>query len=226
MNHDTERPHQPGARRPIASRETWWAQALAGWLAHRGVSANAISVAGMVCGIAAGVALAATAGTMDWPQRGLWLLGAVLVQLRLAANLLDGMVAIATGTTSALGELFNEVPDRFSDAATLIGLGCAAESDPLLGCLAAGGAVLTAYVRVVGQVAGAGPEFCGPMAKQHRMFLVSVAALYLAITPGAWQPDWEGWGLPAVALLIILVGCVWTVIRRLWRIVRNLKAMP
>lgn len=48
-------------RRPSATRNLRVSQAAAMWLARQGVSANAISVAGMVCGMAAGVVLAATA---------------------------------------------------------------------------------------------------------------------------------------------------------------------
>ena len=47
-------------RRPLASRERKASKAVAHWLAVRGVSPNAISLAGMIAGIAAGLALAAT----------------------------------------------------------------------------------------------------------------------------------------------------------------------
>ena len=40
------------------------------------------------------------------------------------------MVAVASDRTSKLGELFNEVPDGLSDAATLVGLGYAAGGVP------------------------------------------------------------------------------------------------
>lgn len=127
-----------GDRRPIAARDWVVAERLAAWLVRRRASPNAISLAGMGCGLAAGLAFAATA-TAAMPEgagRGLWLLGAVLVQLRLLANLLDGMVAVGRGIASQPGELFNEVPDRVSDTAVLLGLGVAAGS-PALGLAAA-----------------------------------------------------------------------------------------
>ncbi len=43
-----------------------------------------------------------------------WLAGALLVQLRLLANLYDGMVAVLRQIASPVDELFNEVPDRVS----------------------------------------------------------------------------------------------------------------
>ena len=51
--------------------------------------------------------------------------GCAGAQLRLTANMLDGMVALASGRASKVGELYNEVPDRVSDAAVFIGAGLA-----------------------------------------------------------------------------------------------------
>lgn len=67
------------------------------------------------------------------------------VPLRLLANPYDGMVAMARRIASPVGELFNEVPDRASDGATLIGFGYAAGSNPLLGFIAAIFAIFLAY---------------------------------------------------------------------------------
>ena len=39
------------------------------------------------------------------------------------------------------------------------------------------------YVRAAGKIAGAPNEFCGPMAKQHRMLVITVACLYSAVVP-------------------------------------------
>src|SRR5947208_6054529 len=109
-------------RRPIATRNRKWAQAATIWLASRNVSPNAISIAGMCACIVAGIALGATS-IADY--RILWLIAALGAQLRLTANMLDGMVAIASSRTSKTGELYNEVPDRISDAAVFIGAGFA-----------------------------------------------------------------------------------------------------
>ena len=91
-----------------------------------------------------------------------WLLAAGLVQLRLLCNLIDGMVAIESGKGSPLGELYNEIPDRLSDAATLVGLGFAAGSVPWLGFLAAILAVFVAYVRAAVKIAGGAAGLLGP----------------------------------------------------------------
>lgn len=182
------------------------------------MSANRISVMGMLCCIAAGVALAGTAWVnTGWAEHGLWLAAAILIQLRLLANMLDGMVALESGQASPVGELFNEVPDRISDAAVLIGLGYALHSSPVPGYVATILAILTAYIRVQARLAGAPADFRGPMAKQHRMFVVTLLALLMTILPMAWRPviadDHQG--LPVLSLLIIIVGSAVTGVRRL-----------
>ncbi|MER3417427.1 MAG: CDP-alcohol phosphatidyltransferase family protein [Chloroflexota bacterium] len=220
-----EAPYQPTERRPIAARRWPIWQHTAKWLARRGVSPNGISLAGMGCGIAAGVALAATTYAVGW-ERFAWLAGATLIQLRLLANLLDGMVAIESGRASPVGELYNEVPDRVSDAATLIGAGYAVGGDAVLGYVAACIALFTAYVRALGKAVGAPQDFCGPMAKQQRMALLTLVALYCGLTPADWQPIWGDpprQGLAAAGLLVIALGSLLTAIRRLVRIAANLK---
>src|SRR5205807_1092935 len=81
-------------RRPIATRNRKWAQSATAWLASRNVSPNVISIAGMGACIAAGIALSLTSVTY---HRVFWLIAALGAQLRLTANLLDGMVALASG---------------------------------------------------------------------------------------------------------------------------------
>lgn len=218
----------PLDRRPIAARDLKIMQATAAWMARRGFSANGISVAGMVFGLAAGVALFLTSHLPDF-ARLLWIAGAAGIQLRLLANLFDGMVAIARGTASKVGELFNEVPDRVSDTAILLGLGYAAGGHVLLGYAAALAAMMTAYVRAVGKGAGTPNEFCGPMAKQQRMFLATMTCLYGAFTPVAWQRIDFGCcalGVPAVVLAVITAGAVVTSVRRLLRIGAKLREQP
>lgn len=244
----TEQSYVP-ERRPIASREHALSKRLASWLVHWGWTPNAISVVGMLAGILAGVAFAFT--PFPEGERLCFFAAALLMQLRLLCNMFDGMVAVQTGKASPVGELYNEVPDRVSDAAIFIGAGYAAGSLPELGYLAACVALFVAYVRAEGKVAGAHQEFCGPMAKPQRMFLLTVVALYCALTPHAWQPvlaplnigvgatsgllDLRVWwrdqiapdprvpGLMAAGLLLIVVGGLITAVRRLIRIARALR---
>jgi len=212
-------------RRPIASRDRTVSRRAAKWLAATGITPNAISIAGMVFGCMAGVALAATASLDSWSMRAAWVAGAVFVQLRLLANMFDGMVAIERDVASAVGELYNEIPDRVSDAAILIGLGYGIGGEPLLGYVAACVAIFVAYVRAMGVAAGARQAFAGPMAKPQRMFAVTVAAVYCAATPGAWQPEFgpDGRGIASFVLALVALGGLWTAARRIHRIARDLR---
>jgi phosphatidylglycerophosphate synthase len=180
-------------------------------------------MAGMCACIVAGIALGMTS-IADY--RVLWLVAALGAQLRLTANMLDGMVAIASSRTSKTGELYNEVPDRISDAAVFIGAGFAWGGNVTLGYLATILAIFTAYVRAAGKIAGAPNEFCGPMAKQHRMLVITLICLYAAITPRSWQMisvrDSQI-GLVTLGLAAIVIGCVITVIRRVGRIAHALR---
>lgn len=211
-----EPPYNPTERRPIASRDFHASRATAQWLARRGISPNAISVAGIVVSVLAGLGFWSTNAYPNFARLA-WIAGAALVQMRLLANMFDGMVAIASGKASPVGELYNEVPDRLSDTAMLVGLGYAASSSPVLGYLAALAAVFTAYVRSMSKVAGAPQDYCGPMAKPQRVFAVTLLALCMALTPLTWQPVWSAhaWGLPALALAVILLGSLITAARRL-----------
>lgn len=213
-------------RRPIRSREHRVWKTVAHALASRGCSANAISVFGMIACIGAGAAFVATWHLPAW-ARALWIAGALLVQLRLICNMLDGMVAIERGIASPVGELYNEIPDRVSDMAALIGLGYAVYSDVALGFLGAMLAVFVAYIRAMAKAAGAPNDFSGPMAKQQRMFIVTLAALFMGLAPAEWRrPFWHGWTIPSVALATICIGCAITAVRRVRRAACILRSRP
>jgi phosphatidylglycerophosphate synthase len=218
--------YQPTDRRPIASRDHQFWQKMANWLAARHVSPNSISIAGMLAGIAAGVLLVATGFAANpWLQHGLWLAAAAGIQLRLIANMLDGMVAIASQRASQLGELYNELPDRVSDAAIIIGAGYAVGGQPTLGYIATCIAILTAYVRAVGKAAGVSDLFVGPMAKPHRMFVLTLVAGLMAALPQPWRPCWgdQHAGLATLGLAVIIAGGLLTLFRRLALIIAHLR---
>ena len=221
---DKESTKRQPPRRPLPARELALSRRLAGVAIRLGLTPNAISIAGMASGLLAGAALAATNHVAAaWP---LWLAAALLAELRLLANMLDGMVALGAGRESALGELFNELPDRISDAAILIGLGYAAGSDPVLGWAAALLAVGTAYVRAAAALAGAPHDFSGPMAKPLRMHVVAGLGMVGAVLP-TWVSDplaEPSWSSPvAITLLILIVGTFVTTVRRVTNAIRYLR---
>jgi phosphatidylglycerophosphate synthase len=199
-----------GNRRPLKTRQAGWAQAMARALGAAGLTPNAISVLGV---IAAAMGAAAMLHAPGNPL--LWLAGALGIQLRLLANMLDGLVAVEGGKASATGPLFNELPDRIEDALLLVAAGYGA-GVPELGYGATILAVATAYVRASGGALGLPQDFVGPMAKQHRMAVLTLAAMVAAFAPAL--------GVMVCALWIIAIGAGITCALRAHRIAALLKA--
>jgi len=208
----------PSDRRPLASRDTGWARASSRWLAATSVTPNQISMASMVAAALAGGAFW-LAGSAEGTLRVIWLLAAAgFCQARLICNLLDGMVAVEGGKSAPDGPFWNEFPDRVADILIFAGLGLGI-GQPALGFAAASMAVLTAYTRELGGKIGAPADFSGPMAKQHRMALVTVAAVASVL-----EPLWSGHnGLLTFALWGVALGAAATALRRASRLVRYLK---
>ena len=212
-------------RRPLRSRGKPWAWALARRLTAWRVSPNLISSMSIVFAAGAGLSLA-LAPRVEGPflAAGLYLAAAAGMQLRLMANLMDGMVAVEGGLGSKTGELWNDLPDRFADGLVFVGAAYGLPGLPFgvaLGWTVAAAAIVTAYVRVLGAAAGGGQHFLGPMAKPHRMAAMTVGAL-LAAGLSMVDPTWAQ-RLLAATLMLILAGCAVTMARRLSRIAAELR---
>ena len=194
------------ARRPLKSRDRAWAVALARGLVRAGVKPNLISLASIAAAALAAYCL----------LRSFYLAAALLIQLRLLCNLLDGMVAVEGGLGSRSGEIFNDLPDRISDALILVAAGYAATWPSWsheLGWTAALLAILTAYIRVLGGASGLAQDFRGPMAKPHRMAVMTVAVVAAYLDDGALS----------VGLAVVVAGSFVTAAGRLVRMVRALE---
>jgi phosphatidylglycerophosphate synthase len=220
----TDAPTTPENRRPLKTRSAGWAAALARALGQARVRPNHISAISVAVS-ALGAALLLVAGTTPGPARAIALvLAASCVQLRLLCNMLDGMVAVEHGMGSPTGPIWNELPDRVADVMFLAAAGyCVAPLLPAgewLGWLAAVLAVMTAYVRELGRGLGFPADFSGPMAKPHRMFVLTVTCLL-----AAFEPLWRGKGEIILAgLAVIALGCVITLWRRTAHLGRALRA--
>jgi len=200
---------ETGDRRPLASRNTRWAQAIARRLASMNVTPNRISQASMLAAAFAGLAFWLTGETQDGVRVALFVAAALFCQLRLLCNLFDGMVAVEGGKGEADGPFWNEFPDRIADIFIFVGAGYGI-GFPALGFAAAAFAVLTAYVRELGRANGAPSDFSGPMAKQHRMAAMTLAAALSALE-GLWLGDGE---ILWIALLVISIGAPLTTLLR------------
>jgi phosphatidylglycerophosphate synthase len=151
------------------------------------------------------------------------LTAAVAIQLRLLCNMLDGLLAVEGGFKSRLGDLYNEIPDRIADVAILIGAGYGARALPfgeVLGWAAALLAVMTAYLRVLAGSLGAQQLFIGPMAKQHRMFVITVGCLAAAVEQASLGTVRALW----LSVVVVVAGSIITFCRRLIRLASELNS--
>jgi hypothetical protein len=81
-------------------------------------------------------------------------------------------------------------------------------------------AVFSAYVRMLGGASGLKQSFIGPMAKQHRMFTLTLACMLSIFETGFFTAGTVIWA----ALIVINLGCLGTIWRRTARIARELEA--
>ncbi|MBB3657630.1 phosphatidylglycerophosphate synthase [Rhizobium sp. BK650] len=210
---------ETGDRRPLASRNSRWAGAIARWLAARAVTPNQISQASILAAAIAGGAFYLAGQTTGVGRIAGLLLAVLFCQARLLCNLFDGMVAVEGKKAEADGPFWNEFPDRVADLMIFSGVGYGVGM-PGLGWAAGAFAVLTAYVRELGRATGNPSDFSGPMAKQHRMAVITVAGL-----ASLAEPLWGGQNeILTIALFIVTLGATLTTIRRSKTLVSRLTA--
>lgn len=201
-------------RRPLKTRQRAWARRLARFFVQQGVTPNQMSLASV--GLALLGAGAYWGSNTERPvlRLILLLLAALCIQLRLLSNMLDGLMAVEEGKKTPTGGIYNELPDRMADVIFLVAAGYAA-GWPELGWIASLLAVLTAYVRALGASFGFKQDFCGPMAKPHRMFTLTVGSVLSAFLPS----------LPILAITmgVIILGSALTIMRRTFHLNRNLS---
>jgi phosphatidylglycerophosphate synthase len=211
--------YQPTSRRPIADafRKTahWAVQVCLRYNIHP----DAISYFSIVAAALAGVCFW-QAGAHPW----LLLLGPAFCYLRLWCNMLDGMVALASGKASWRGEILNDLPDRISDVLIFAGVAHSGLNSVSSGYWAAILALLTAYVGMFGQAVGVQREFSGVMSKPWRMVTLHLGA-WLSLGLIRWRDGNVhpgGWTVLDWTCLIVVLGCVQTIAVRLKRIMRAL----
>lgn len=213
--------YQPTARRPIANAFRQTARRAVQFCVRAGIHPDAVSYLSIVA--------AGSAGLCFWQAKAypfLLLAGPALCYVRLWLNMLDGMVALASGKASPRGEILNDLPDRISDVVIFVGVAHSGLNGLAAGYLAAIFALLTAYVGMLGQAVGVHREFSGMMSKPWRMVALHIGAwVTLAIL---WWGDgrirFAGWTVLDWTCLIVILGCGQTIWVRLARIMRALRA--
>jgi phosphatidylglycerophosphate synthase len=214
--------YEPTSRRPIGEGFRATARFATALCVRLKIHPDAISYASVV-------AAAAAAAFCFWKSGGHpWLLfvAPLFCYLRLWFNMLDGMVAVASGKASWRGEILNDLPDRVSDVLIFAGVAHSGWMNPFLGYWAAIFALLTAYVGMFGQAVGVQREFSGVMSKPWRMVTLHLGA-WLTLGCVWWHWGTLRFGSLTIldwACLIVVAGCVQTMAIRLKRIMAALRA--
>ena len=147
-------------------------------LVRLNVTPNSITLAALAGSAAVGLSI-----FYYRESKGILLVLPAWLFLRMALNALDGMMARDYHLETDLGAFLNEVGDILSD--TLLYLPLALLDTSALWFIVAFcfGAVFTEFCGVLGQAAGAGRQYQGPMGKSDRAFVVGLLALLTVIFP-------------------------------------------
>jgi phosphatidylglycerophosphate synthase len=213
--------YEPASRRPIADIFRLTAHGMTRFCVRCQIQPDAISYLSIIA-----AALAAVCFWKSGQHPWLLLFAPVFCYVRLWCNMLDGMVALASGRASWRGEILNDLPDRISDALIFAGVAHSGWMNPIVGYWAVIFALLTAYVGMFGQAVGVQREFSGVMSKPWRMVTLHAGAwITLACV---W---WNGGAIQFASLtvldwacVIVVAGCVQTMTIRLKRIMAALRS--
>jgi phosphatidylglycerophosphate synthase len=211
--------YAPIARRPIADGFRVTAKLAVRVCVRYRIHPDAVSYASIVASGIAGVCFWRSAHA-PW----LLLVAPGFCYVRLWLNMLDGMVALASGNGGPRGEIVNDLPDRVSDIVIFVGVAHSGFCAPISGYWAALLALLTAYVGLLGQAVGAHREYSGVMSKPWRMVALHIGAW---LTWGCFgfrggNIRWEGLTILDWTCLVVIAGCVQTIAIRLKRILADL----
>jgi phosphatidylglycerophosphate synthase len=211
--------YQPTSRRPIADIFRDMAHWAVRFCQRYDIHPDTVSYGSVV---AAGLAGICFWQSFNWPV--LILPAVFLCFVRLWLNMLDGMVALASGKASLRGEILNDVPDRVSDVLIFVGAAHSGWGHLVGGYWVAIFALLVAYVGTFGQAVGVQREFSGVMAKPWRMVALAIGSVITLVLYWADQSiEWAGFTVLDWTYLVIIIGCIQSIAVRLSRIMRALE---
>jgi phosphatidylglycerophosphate synthase len=202
--------YMPISRRPIAAGFQRTAEGTTRFCVRHGIHPDAISYLSILAALAAAICFWKSGQT-----RWLLIVAPLFCYLRLWFNMLDGMVAVAANKASRRGELLNDLPDRVSDVIIFAGVAHSGLMNPIFGYWAAILAVLTAYVGLFGQALGVRREFGGVMSKPWRMVALHIGAWLTFFLRGQ---SFTSFTILDWTCLVVIAGCVQTIVVRLKRI--------
>lgn len=187
-------------------------------LAGAGADAAAVSRAGMALGILGGGAFMATGELND--AKWLWLAAVLLCLGRLLTIQIAAVLQPRSLRETPEEAFYNELPERVSDAITLIGFGFAAGSNAWLGLAAALSAIFSAYIRSFAFTEQQSERSPGIVLMDRRQRLVVLAIASLPAIAGV--ADALPFAPAEAALWIVVGGCLLTVVLR-WVGLRAIK---
>lgn len=184
------------------------AETLARGLAAVGISANALTLGGLLLNGVAAVVVA----FVSWP------IGGLLYLLFSSLDFLDGAVARVAGTSGPFGAFFDSTLDRVAEAVVLLALvfWYAERQQPLWAAVAAAAmasSFMVSYTRARAEGLGYECEV-GWLQRPERIILLGVALIVSPLHP---------WIMPA-ALFVLLIATVVTTIQRIVHVARAVRA--
>ena len=167
-----------------------------GLAARAGLTPNAVSVLAFALAGAAGIAYALAGGESLW-----YLVGAVLVGLNGALDLLDGALARRLDTASPAGDLLDHVLDRYADIVLVVGLAVGIDRE-LLGIVAVTGVLMTSYLGTQAQAVGLDRVYGGLLGRADRLALIGiVTGLAAFVQFSVLDVSLVGWLLVVLAIV-------------------------
>ncbi|HEY4380799.1 MAG TPA: CDP-alcohol phosphatidyltransferase family protein [Acidobacteriaceae bacterium] len=179
-------------------------------LARAGVSANQVTLTGLLLSGIAG-------GLIAWTRGGrvLLVLPAALF-VRMALNAMDGMLAREHGQKTSLGALLNELSDVIADTSLYLPLALVPGFTP---ALVVGVVVLSILTEMTGVIAvqiGASRRYDGPLGKSDRAFVFGLLGLLLGLRVPVER------AIPTVLVVMIVLLMV-TIVNRSRRALQEMS---
>jgi CDP-diacylglycerol---glycerol-3-phosphate 3-phosphatidyltransferase len=166
------------------------------WLAKMGVTPNQVTI--FTTGLAIGC------GGLILLNNSLLILVPLLMLVRAALNVIDGVLAREHQMTSTLGAILNELADVVFDAAIYLPFGLLPGVSGYLVAIIVVLSIISEMAGVMGLVVGSERQYDGPMYKTDRGVMFSVIAVLFVcgIFPSPWL-DWVWMGLIGLSVLTI-----------------------
>jgi archaetidylinositol phosphate synthase len=156
-----------------------------------GLTPNVLTVVGVVASVVAAFCyLSWKTGWFVLPVAGALVLVSGLI------DALDGVVARATGKSSAFGGFLDSVCDRYSDAVVLSAILVGGLCHPAWGLAAVVGSLLVSYARARAEAAGVGMASVGLAERAERMLFLATVTF-----AASFRLEALGWGVAVLAVL-------------------------